>query len=499
MYNYQQDQQISTQYCVEVSQKSYIDQSSNLLRIRNPVLFSQIDRSRYTEEYLNKITYGTHTKLWWICPINPCGCHVWDASVAHRSGGKGCPFCARNGKRRCIHQSFMNIPHMAADFDSILNPGVDPYKISYGSDIVLNWRCRDHKTCNEHVYQSTVANGNNCPFCSSHQTCRCNSFINNPVLASEFYQELNPGIDPIKIPIFSHINVKWVCQKHKTCNEHIWRSNVSHRSNGNGCPYCSNKLVCSCDNIMRDELLAKEFDFENPENVYIDPYKLSYGSSLYIWWKCSKCSYSWGCIVYNRTTHDSGCPSCSAKRTESRGEERCRLYLESIGINSFKQTRLKYIPSRRYDFMFEIEKSTVYVEFDGEQHFKFKSEWHENEEKFISFQDIDKVKTFMPLVFGFSILRISNSSESNIKRAMDTILYLKRIPEISKTPIIVFDDISKYQHLINYLSEDLIRKYCSSSFHEEIIDNLYELTVYIYDIKSNKLLVKSYSLNDKDC
>src|SRR5204863_31458 len=53
------------------------------------------------------ISYGSNKKVWWICKLNPCGCHKWNAAINSRTNGKtGCPYCNKGGESKtCIHES----------------------------------------------------------------------------------------------------------------------------------------------------------------------------------------------------------------------------------------------------------------------------------------------------------------------------------------------------------------------------------------------------------
>ena len=64
-------------------------------------------------------------------------------------------------------------------------------------------------------------------------------------------------------------------------------------------------------------------------------------------------------------------------------------------------------------------------------------------------------------------------------------IYLKSQSEYRDIPLIVFDDISKYMHLIDNCNSDIIRQICDSQYHNEILYRVRELTLNIYCIKSN--------------
>lgn len=475
------------------------DPTSRLFKFRNPEIYSQIDRSRYTNEEMikiDKLTYGSHKKLWWFCNNGNCNCHKWEDSINHRTSKRGCPFC--NGGKTCKHTSFMNNQLLKYEFDQLLNPDVDPYTIPHHSDKKLTWRCSTHKTCNEHIWIARVghrSDGCGCPFCNSgnsKRVCSCDNIMNNPLLALEFDQTLNPCIDPYKLSHGSNISVWWRCSKHTTCSSHLWKAVVSNRSSGSGCPFCSSSgfgnQVCLCNCIMNNQLttkLAFEFDFNHIENKNINPYKLSKGSHVIVFWRCYICKFSWKDLVNNRS-RGIDCPLCASKRTCSKGEERIRLYLEEqLNIETFYQIKFKEIPTRRFDFGFNHNNKTLMIEMDGIQHFKYTECWHQTQEKFLESQNVDKIKTIIPIILGHNILRISNDDQSHIKMCIDVFIRLKSLPGFCDYPLIVFDDYSNYTHLVNNCDEDLIKKICDEQYHTEIVNKVKDLNLYIFDIKTN--------------
>ena len=425
-------------YCMQINQSNTQeiigDPTSKLFKLRRPDIYSQIDRSKYTNEdfiKIDKLTYGSNFKLWWICNNNQCGCHVWQATINNRIGNsRGCPFCSGKNGQTCIHTSFMNNQQLNLEYAWDLNPNINPWEISHNSHKKIIWRCQKHKTCNNHVWESNVDNrtrGTNCPFCINQQVCPCNSFMNNPLLS----------------------------------------------------------------------LLQEEFDYTNIKNYNIDPWKYSSGSVEYLFWKCLFCLFSWSSRIDHRS-NGSGCPRCASKRSESKGEERCRLYLESLQIQSYSQFKLNPIPNRRYDFGFIRNENIFIIEYDGIQHFVFTEHWHKEYDKFNFLQQVDKIKTIIPIIMGYNIMRISNDNEENIKYCINMFIYLKSLSQYSNISLIVFDDIEKYRHLIDDCNSDIIIKICNDKYHNEIINKVKILTINVYCIKNNMF----YKINvkiDGDC
>lgn len=477
------------------------DPESRYLQYRRPDLYREIDKDKHNDVILPEITFGMHKKLWWNCPKNPCGCHKWEAAVKDRVRGNGCPFCS--GHKTCQHFSFMSINKLACEFDYSLNPNIDPYKISKGSITQILWKCNNHKTCNEHVWYASPNNRTNsrtnCPFCYGDNVCKCNTFMNIQLLADEFISELNPGINPYKFSLGSGIQIKWKCLKHNSCDEHVWITSVYSRGCGTGCPFCSIpcKQVCKCNTFMNNPFLTSlrnEYDFNHPENLILDPYKLSIMSNIKCWWKCSICHSSWEAVISNRS-RGNGCPKCAFIRTESKGEIRCREYLEFLQVIIFSQCKLNYIPSRKYDFGFG---DNLLIEIDGKQHFNFTEHWHKKYEIFRDQQQIDKIKTLIPILLNINILRVSNDNEEHIKHCIDFYIKIKLNTNYCDIQLIIFDDITKYWHLIDNCNSNLIKKVCDVNYHEEIINKFRETTFIIVDIKTMVIREKIFYMDDAD-
>ena len=60
--------------------------------------------------------------------------------------------------------------------------------------------------------------------------------------------------------------------------------------------------------LSSHENLKKEWMWD--KNIDIDFYKITGGSGIYAWWRCSKCSHEWKAKIANRT-YGFGCPVCA--------------------------------------------------------------------------------------------------------------------------------------------------------------------------------------------
>lgn len=415
------------------------------------------------------ITSGSNNPVWWRCTKHKtCEKHIWQVSPNSRNG---CPFCSHT--QVCLCDSIMNIPKLRDTFDFNLNIDINPYEISEGSGKILWWKCNIHKTCNAHLWEASVTNrtthGSDCPYCCNRVSCLCNTFMNDPLLSIEFDQELNPEIDPYKLSKGSNQEIIFKCSNHKTCNDHIWKTRISHRAGPvqSGCPFCNRSIqTCRCNSFMNNTLLSKEFIYEY--NVDIDPWQVSTNSGQKLWWRCITCNNEWRATVDHRNNKSDprGCPSCASSSIESKGAKNCRKYLVDNEITYTAEFKIsEYLPNRRYDFMFIHNGYKWILEFDGDQHFK-KCSWHDDDEDFIFNQEVDKIKNNVALLNGFNIIRIHDKDEKYIKDMLDFLLNLKLMRQI-----LFFSDDLLYSHMRLPPNIDVLSKVCPK-YQNEILNSL---------------------------
>lgn len=126
-----------------------------------------------------------------------------------------------------------------------------------------------------------------------------------PDLAKEWSSKNKMGPDMV-LPK-SNKKVWWKCPN---C-EQEYPAHIINRVNQNsGCSYCANLRIYEKNSFayLHPELL-KEWNTE--KNVGIDPYQISSGKEIRVWWKCRK-GHEWNTYLYSRTgKKPSGCPYCS--------------------------------------------------------------------------------------------------------------------------------------------------------------------------------------------
>ncbi len=112
---------------------------------------------------------GSNKKVWWVC--SDCG-HEWQATIADRSVGNGCPECRKRkiSKARSTPKPGESLaevnPELASEWHPTANGNLTPYDVKPGSGRKVWWLCSD---CG-HQWRTAIVNrlgGNGCPRCSS--------------------------------------------------------------------------------------------------------------------------------------------------------------------------------------------------------------------------------------------------------------------------------------------------------------------------------------------
>ena len=221
----------------------------NDLQSQNPILCEEWDYTKNPGLIPEQITVNNGRKVWWKCKT--CG-HSWQASIAHRNNGRGCPVCAKKIRTNTFFEttiqtrgSFFDLfPHIASEWNYEKNSPLIPQNVTPHSGKKVFWICN---TCG-YEWESIIANrakGVGCPRCAQEKrnqlqlangVKRKGSLLDHfPDLAEEWDYDKNYPLTPSNVTVGSSRKVWWKC---KSC-DNVWEAYISNRTKkGQGCPQC---------------------------------------------------------------------------------------------------------------------------------------------------------------------------------------------------------------------------------------------------------------------
>ena len=131
-----------------------------------------------------------------------------------------------------------------------------------------------------------------------------------PTLSKEWDYVKNKPLLPSSFTESSGKIVNWICIKD---NSHKWKATIASRTNGNGCPFCSNQKVSATNNLkFKNPELLKEW--HPTKNGDLTPEMVIAGSHKKVWWKCPKgIDHEWKAAPFNRIK-GIGCPYCASQK-----------------------------------------------------------------------------------------------------------------------------------------------------------------------------------------
>lgn len=320
--------------------------------------------------------------------------------------------------------------HPRAQFWSAKN-NCSPNMFSKSSDKKFLFDCN---VCNHTFYTalSKITIGKWCPYCSSKKLCgsvECKncfekSFASHPkVKYWSKKNELNPYF------VFKNGDRKiWF-----DCNicSHPFSIIIKKVSGQNQwCSYCFGYKLCGSSDCLvcfersfGSHPKSKNWSLKNIEH----PNYIFKGSNRKYWFDCGVCNHSFSSAI-NNVVYGYWCPKCVNKN-----QRRVFEYLENIFnpeyvklFYEFKEEWTKNPDTNhhlKYDIAIHIISDTnsmkkIFVEVDGEQHFKQVLNWESPEHQ----KKRDEFKNKLALENGYSIIRlpIEYVYERNSKKYQDT-------------------------------------------------------------------------------
>ena len=127
----------------------------------NPSLSNEWNFTRNGDLKPENFTVSSGKKVWWICDKG----HEWQAIIANRSKGIGCPYCSNYKALQGYNDLTTLNPNLAKEWNYVKNESLAPTHVSVNSHRKVWWICNKG-----HEWQASVDSrnrGNCCPYCSN--------------------------------------------------------------------------------------------------------------------------------------------------------------------------------------------------------------------------------------------------------------------------------------------------------------------------------------------
>ena len=188
------------------------------------------------------VTPWSKKDIWWVC----ANAHEWQATVAHRSSGQSCPYCA--GQRVSLEMSLgTNFPRVAQEWHPQKNGELTSFHVMPKSSKKFWWICDKG-----HEWRATPSNrvkGSGCPYCAGRRPSPENNLATkDPNLTRQWHPTKNRGLTPFDVVPGNQKKVWWLCEY-----GHEWEDSPYNRRGSKSCPYCVNKRVSATNNLAGTE------------------------------------------------------------------------------------------------------------------------------------------------------------------------------------------------------------------------------------------------------
>lgn len=258
------------------------------------------------------MTMGKGTKVWWKCKRG----HEWQARIAERVRGTGCPFCKRqhslleiriycelkkvvNNVIWCDRQNGIEKDIFLPDYKIVIETdGSYWHRNRFNKDLRKNSRLEALGIKTIRIREEPLN------LVSKHDIiCKCGDL--HIITLMKIFKAL---FDLTKDFLFADY-----CNNGKILNEKFYQETVSNSLN------CKKSILDVRPNI------AKEWNYD--KNGFMTPENMSYGSGRYAWFKCSF-GHEWRTQIKNRSI-GFDCPYCSKQRP-SKDYNLATIYPESV-------------------------------------------------------------------------------------------------------------------------------------------------------------------------
>lgn len=295
----------------------------NDFTVKHPMLLEEWDYKQNEGIFPSDYLPGSEKRVWWIC--KRCG-HSWNAMIASRVNGNGCPECGKKlANSRALESKIQNggsfenwckerpsKRYLLAEWEP--SNELKPTDVSPKSYTKILWKCSTCGYCWKSAVFSRANADKTCPVCMNRVTLPGYNDLasKRPDLLDEWCYELNQDVTPEQVTAGSSKEVWWQGK----CG-HKWKTKVSSRGiNNSGCPYCSGTRVLPGFNdlLTLNPGLASQWDKERNS---MRPSEVTPGSHKKVFWRCDR-GHIWEAQIKSRNT-GVGCPQCARENNNRKG------------------------------------------------------------------------------------------------------------------------------------------------------------------------------------
>jgi hypothetical protein len=174
---------------------------------------------------------GAGEARWWICSLG----HEFRATGDALVSGVTCGVCANRQIQVGVNDMQTTHPDLATQWHPVKNLPLTPQSVIGSHSGKLWWVCQKG-----HEFISTGykrSQGTGCPVCLNQKVLTGFNDLStvNPHLAQDWHVTKNGGLTPDKVLCGGHGKYWWVCKE-----GHEWRTDITSRLAGTGCPRCAN-------------------------------------------------------------------------------------------------------------------------------------------------------------------------------------------------------------------------------------------------------------------
>ena len=379
-----------------------------------------------------QVTANSNKKVWWLLPYNDpnTGKHFdfeWRASVADRNNGNGCPYLSGQAVWVGFNDLATVNPELAAQWHPTKNGELKPTQVTANTDKKVWWLYPyDDPNTGKHFdfeWEASIGNrsrGSDCPYLAGNAVWPgFNDLATvNPELAAQWHFSRNGDLKPIQFTANSNKKVWWLYPyDDPVTGKHFdfeWKSDITHRNSGLGCPYLSGRAVWPGFNDLTTINHDIAAQWHPTKNGNLKPNQVISGSAKKVWWllryndiKTGRhFEFEWKAEIRNRN-NGSGCPYLITYK----GEEYIKQYLQNNNIFFNVQQKFSDLfgtgnGQLSYDFSIPNEKyGYVLIEYNGIQHYEA-NDYFGGEEKFKIQKEHDKRKRDYAKKHGYKLITV---------------------------------------------------------------------------------------------